>query len=151
MAGSSKHCASPLCFSLCSVSSAGMLWGSPCMEDIPHPSPTAIPWGQCSILNSQQEKEAKMKGMKKVQVSSTSTQCFAATRRGYGCSLKLIQMSAALPTTTTMLSDELCRSADKQLTQQRSPAGPAAAQKGNRANRASILWFITTTSFAGAD
>lgn len=60
-------------------------------------------------------------------------------------------MSAALPTTTTMLSDELCRSADKQPTQQRSPTGPAAAQKGNGANTAYILWLITTTSFAGAN
>lgn len=125
--------------------------GQPCMEDIPHPSPKAIPCGQCSVLSCQQEKEAKPKGMKKVQVSNTTTQCFAATRRGFGCSLKLIQMSAALPTTTTMLSDELCRSADKQLTQQRAPTGPAAAQKGNGANMASILWFITTSSFAGAN
>lgn len=49
------------------------------MENIPHPSPTAIPCRQCSVLNSQEEEEAKMEGMKKVQVSSTTTQCFADT------------------------------------------------------------------------
>lgn len=48
-------------------------WGSPCTEEQPHPSAIAVPQVQCSILDSQQEKEAKTKGVKKVRVSNMTT------------------------------------------------------------------------------
>lgn len=51
----------------------GCCWGSPCMEEQPHPSPIAVPRVRHSILDSQQEKETKTKGMKKVQVSNMTT------------------------------------------------------------------------------
>lgn len=60
---------------LCALShQQGCCWGSPCVEEQPHPSPIAISQVWCSILDSQQKKEAKTKGMKKVRVSNmTST------------------------------------------------------------------------------
>lgn len=133
-AGSSKHCSSPLCFSLCSVSSEGMLWGRTSLSNS-HPLWTVQPPQPSAREGGQNERYEKGTS----QQYNHTVLCSHSQR--LGCSSKLIQMSAALPTTTTMLSDELCRSADKQPTQQRSPTGPAAAQKGNGANMASQHGF----------